>query len=169
MASAPTASPEGQRRTGGCSAAAKLEAELARLERMEFAELKTAWRKHFRTDPPIRKSREILRLLLGWKLQERVYGGLDPKTLRRLRELGRAFARDYRYSPSPVRGLRPGTELIREWQGKRHTVRVHADGFDYQGKRYTSLSQIAREITGTRWSGPLFFGLRAPKIPESRL
>lgn len=160
MASAFTASPELPGRTGGRDPAAVLEAELVRLERMGFGELKETWRKHFRSDPPVKKSREILRLLLGWKLQERVYGGLDPKIERRLRELGRAYARDRSYTPSPVLGLRAGTELIREWQGQRHSVRVHADGFEYQGRRYGSLSEIARQITGTRWSGPLFFGLK---------
>jgi hypothetical protein len=97
--------------------------------------------------------------LIAWKLQERVYGGIDPETRRTLDRLGREFARNPKHKPRTSIALRPGTDLTRDWKGKRHVVRVLDDGYAYDGQRFESLSEVARRITGTRWSGPLFFGL----------
>jgi hypothetical protein len=109
--------------------------------------------------------------MLAYKLQEQAYGGLKPQVKRRLRELAVRFAADPRQDvaklATPAR-IKPGTRLIREWQGESHHVTVSERGFEYQGRVYASLSEIARHITGTRWSGPLFFGLRHSEKPRSR-
>jgi len=101
--------------------------------------------------------------ILAYRIQEQAYGGLKPSTAKRLR----ASAERLEVNPSAVLvdlpGIRPGTRLLREWRGKMHTITAADNGFEYRGKRFASLSQIARVITGTRWSGPLFFGLKSPK------
>jgi hypothetical protein len=142
---------------------ARLDAALAGLERMSFGELQVAWTRNLGTRPPIRKSRDVLMRLLAWHIQEQALGGLDPSVRRKLERLGKAFARDAAYLPASTLELKPGTELVRVWKGAHHVVRVHGDGFEHQGQRYGSLSEVARHITGSRWSGPLFFGLKAPR------
>ena len=90
--------------------------------------------------------------MIAYRLQERAFGGLDRESLRVLDGLAR-------HGGSPRRRLKPGTVLVRDYQGQRHTVTVVCDGFDRQGATYPSLSAIARAITGTAWSGPRFFAL----------
>jgi hypothetical protein len=92
---------------------------------------------------------------VAYKLQERAYGGLSPAIRRILAGLREAI------SVEPPRELRPGTVLLREWQGATHQVTVIEDGVLYRGKQYGSLSEVARVVTGSRWSGPRFFGLKA--------
>jgi hypothetical protein len=91
--------------------------------------------------------------MIAWRLQEQALGGLDRESLRFLDGLAR-------HSGLPRRQLKPGTVLVRDYHGQRHTVTVAADGFEWQGTTYASLSAIARAITGTTWSGPRFFALR---------
>jgi hypothetical protein len=101
--------------------------------------------------------------LLAYKLQEQAYGGLKPEVKRRLRELAAGFNRNPRKAGGKFTDsirIKPGTRLIRQWENKTHQVTVGEAGFEYNGECYKSLSVIARLITGTRWSGPLFFGLR---------
>jgi hypothetical protein len=93
-------------------------------------------------------------------MQERAHGGLAPAIKRRLRTLAVEFEANGANSLVPTPLLKPGTRLLREWGGKTHTVIVLEDGFEYEGERYLSLTQIARRITGAHWSGPRFFGLR---------
>ena len=92
-------------------------------------------------------------------MQEARLGGLSPKAQKRLRDLGAAFARNPDHQLSSTLGLKPGSALVREWKGIRHHVYVLDDGFAYRGARYATLSEAARTITGSRWSGPRFFGL----------
>ena len=127
-------------------------AEIAALASLGIRDLKSRWRAWYDTEPPARISRELLTSAIAYRLQEREFGGLAPAT-RRLLE-GVAADRSSR------RLVAPGALLIREWRGAAHQVTVHDDGVVYRGKRYGSLSEVARLITGTRWSGPLFFGLR---------
>ncbi len=97
---------------------------------------------------------------ITYKLQERALGGLSKSILRKLESVNaRAGSGDAR-KPTPPISLKPGTRLVREWRGVTHTVLVHADGVEWNGRRYRSLTIVAREITGARWSGPRFFGLR---------
>jgi hypothetical protein len=137
-------------------------ARVAALKTTSTPELKQQWRDLFGKEPPP-FNRRYIESRLAYRIQELAYGGLKPETLRRLRELGeqldggRIDVRKRRVADDrPI----AGTRLIREWQGVEHTVTVLADGFDYQGRPFKSLSAVARAITGTRWNGPLFFGLR---------
>ena len=136
-------------------------AQLAALPAKSTPELKQLWRELFDREPPP-YSKPFLVKRLAYRIQELSYGGLSARTEAKLAE--RIEEEDLRAKgKTPVRrGDRPiaGTRLIREWQGVEHTATVLDDGFEYQGRRYQSLSAIARAITGTRWSGPLFWGLR---------
>ena len=108
----------------------------------------------------MRLSRELLIRGITYKLQEKALGGLSKSVIRNLESVNlKPTAGDARKTTSPI-SLKPGTRLIREWRGATHTVLVHADGVEWNGRRYKSLTIIAREITGARWSGPRFFGLR---------
>lgn len=136
-----------------------LEAEIERIGKMTLAVLRAAWSKITGT-PPAGQSKDLLRRRLAWRLQARAFGGLSAETKRRLKRLYEAFARDPGFTPSPILDLKPGTVLVREWRGVQHCVRVLDDGFDHRGMHLASLSEVARHITGTRWSGTRFFGLR---------
>lgn len=127
-----------------------IEGELAALETMDLAALREAWRLRFGAVPKLR-SADLLRRNIAWRIQAAAYGGLDPDTRRRLRAVGGGGTGD---------GLEPGTKLMREWKGMGHEVQVLEQGYAYAGARYASLSEIARTITGSRWNGPRFFGLR---------
>ncbi len=133
--------------------------QLAELESASTAELRARWERAYRHPAPKRASRDLILRALAYHIQERAEGGLSKAALKRLAHLADPKSNGGRPRPAPPR-LRPGTRLIREWGGAVHQVTVGEDGFDYCGVRYASLSRIAREITGTRWSGPLFFGLR---------
>jgi Protein of unknown function (DUF2924) len=133
---------------------------LARLSELTIFELRGEWRRLHRMPPPMRLSRDLLVRGITYKLQERAYGGLSIATARKLERasagpLGRGAVK-----PAPPIALRPGTRLVREWHGVTHTALIHADGIEWRGQRYRSLSVVARKITGARWSGPRFFGLR---------
>jgi hypothetical protein len=112
--------------------------------------------------PVIRSaSRELLVNMIAWHLQARQHGGLSPAVQRKLERLAAAINRGEPIRPrTATERLHPGMSLERQWRGQTHSVTVLADGFAYRGRRYRSLSEIARCITGTRWNGPAFFGLR---------
>src|SRR6516225_11146665 len=131
---------------------AAIEAEIARLHSLAIDVLRRHWRVIFGRTPPADLSKDLLRRMIAWHLQERAFGGLDGESLRFLDGLAR-------HGSSPRRQLKPGTVLVRDYQGQLHTVTVAPDGFDWQGTTYPSLSAIARAITGTAWSGPRFFAL----------
>jgi hypothetical protein len=136
-------------------------AQLAALKSSPTAELKARWRQLFETEPPP-YNRRFLESRLAYRIQELAYGGLKPATVARLEALGEQLdggkieVRRQRADERPI----AGTRLIREYQGAEHCVTVQADGFEYQGRPYKSLSAIARAITGTRWNGWTFFGIR---------
>ena len=137
-------------------------ARLAALKTAPTPELKRQWRELFETEPPP-FNRRYLESRLAYRIQELAYGGLKPETVKRLEALGEQLD-----GGNPVKrrirtDLKPitGTRLIREWQGVEHIVTVTADGFEWQGRPYKSLSAIARAITGTRWNGWIFFGLKS--------
>jgi hypothetical protein len=139
-------------------------ARLAALKTTPIVELKKQWRDLFETEPPP-YNRTFLETRLAYRIQELAYGGLKPQTRTRLAALaeqlgeGKGKQRKRHGDDRPV----AGTQLIREWQGVEHVVTVVTDGFEYEGRRYRSLSSVARAITGTQWNGPLFFGLRAAR------
>ena len=136
--------------------------KLSKLSTATRAELLAIWTATLGQPPQFRASRELLASALAWQLQERKFGGLTPATRRKLRIIASAQERKKPATslPLPATKLRPGTVIIKQWRGAQHVVMVLADGFQHQGKVYASLSQLAREITGTRWNGPAFFGLR---------
>jgi hypothetical protein len=136
-------------------------ARLAALKTTPTPDLKVQWRELFASEPPP-FNRQYLVTRLAYRIQELAYGGLKPDTIRRLEKLGEdldggnPIKRRIRTDLKPI----TGTRLLREWQGVEHVVTVTADGFEWQGRPYQSLSSIARAITGTRWNGWAFFGLK---------
>jgi hypothetical protein len=136
-------------------------ARLAALKTTPMPDLKRQWRELFETEPPA-FNRRYLESRLAYRIQELAYGGLKPATVKRLEALGEQLDGG-NITTRRVRGdLTPivGTRLVREWRGVEHIVTVTADGFAWQGRPYRSLSAIARAITGTRWNGWVFFGLK---------
>src|ERR1700716_2658275 len=133
---------------------------LARLSALTICERRGEWRRLHRMPPPMRLSRDLLTLGITYKLQERAYGGLSTATARKLEQAGADSLSRGSVTPAPPISLRPGARLVREWRGVTHMVLIHADGIEWRGQRYRSLSLVARKITGARWSGPRFFGLR---------
>ena len=108
----------------------------------------------------MRLSRDLLMRGITYKLQERLLGGLSKSIIRQLQRLDSELEVSDARKRAPLISLKPGTRLVREWHGVTHTVLVLADGVEWKGRRYRSLTVVAREITGARWSGPRFFGLR---------
>ncbi len=141
-----------------------LSKKLAGLTELDTASLRREWRRLYRSHPPTHIRRDLLILAIAWKLQERIYGGLTAAQKRKLAGIGEELRKNGDLSGSPAVRMKPGLRLVREWRGETHTVLVLEDGFEWNGRRRRSLSAIAREITGTQWSGPRFFGLqRKPK------
>ncbi|ANK82648.1 MAG: hypothetical protein TEF_18975 [Rhizobiales bacterium NRL2] len=146
---------------------------------MSRDELAVLWQRRWRRPPPKGLSRRLLEYNAAWLLQAEAQGGLTAATQRRLDTLasasqsngdGAAEGRRHHGNDdrrTPRRALRPGSRLVRQWQGRSHVVEVIVGGFAYRGRSYTSLTAIAFEITGARWSGPRFFGLNAP-APERK-
>jgi len=136
-------------------------ARIAALKTTPTPELRAMWRDLFDSDPP-RYNRRFLESRLAYRIQELAYGGLKPETIKRLEALGEQLdggkidVRRQRADDRPI----AGTRLIREYQGVEHSVTVLADGYEYEGRPYRSLSAVARAITGTRWNGWAFFGLK---------
>ena len=133
--------------------------ELASLRNLDLGALKDQWRKLYGAEPPARFSRLLLTLSIAYRLQERTLGGRTPVT-RRLLSRAADAAGDRSEARSPIVKLKPGTRLLREWQGITHEVIILEDQVLFRGQRHRSLSEVARLITGSRWSGPLFFGLK---------
>ena len=136
-------------------------ARLAALPSADIRDLKEQWRYLFGTEPPP-YNRRFLERRIAYRIQELAYGGLKAETITRLEALGEQIdgsnitLRRIRQDQRPI----AGTRLLREYQGVEHVVTVTRDGYEYQGRPYQSLSAIARAITGTRWNGWMFFGLR---------
>jgi len=145
-------------------------ARLAALKTAPTLHLKQQWRDLFETEPPP-YNRRFLESRLAYRIQELAYGGLKPETVERLEALGDQLfgngkdttSRRIRLDDRPI----AGTRLIREWQGIEHCVTVRDQDYEYQGRPYKSLSSVARAITGTRWNGWVFFGLKSQRAKSS--
>lgn len=139
-------------------------ARLAALRTTPLPTLKAQWRDLFGTEPP-GYNRKHLESRLAYRIQELAYGGLKPEKVKRLEALGEQFSdrsatrKRTRPDATPI----AGTRLIRDWQGVEHTVTVLTEGYEWQGRPYRSLSAAARAITGTRWNGLVFFGLKSQR------
>ena len=138
-----------------------IEAEIDRVRSLGLDELRTLWRATFRSPPPPAFTKDLIARFLCWHIQEQAFGGLDPETAKHLDGL----ARGDKPGADRPRRLKPGTVLVREYQGERHTVTVVPNGYVWRETTYASLSTIARAITGTAWNGPRFFGLRSGGKP----
>jgi len=140
---------------------AAIEAEVDHIRSLGIDALRTRWRLTFGKTPPQGLSKDIMGRMIAYRIQEEAFGGLDRETAQFLDRLARGEKPN-----KPARRLKAGTVLVREYQGERHTVAVVPDGFVWQDATYSSLSTIARAITGTAWNGPRFFGLRVPGEPN---
>lgn len=137
-----------------------LDVEIEQLESMNLRKLRRFWESRLGEEPPAFRSAEILRHLLAYKTQEKAHGGISLTSRKRLSKLAKSLGPDLTCEFSFGPTLKPGTILTREWQGRLSQVQILENGLEFEGKRLTSLSEAARKITGTRWSGPLFFGLK---------
>jgi hypothetical protein len=133
---------------------------LSRLPTLDIAELRQQWRGLYKTQAPANLSRELLLRAVAYRMQEGTVGGLRPARQRQLHQVAQQFKQIAPANTPPRPELKPGTRLIREWQGRTYDVLVLDGGFSWQNTHYRSLSALARKITGTAWSGPLFFGLK---------
>jgi len=141
--------------------------KLQELPRLPKPELLALWRELFAKPAHPRLRRNLMIPLLAYRLQEQAYGGLKPATRKRLQKLTAELEQSRKSPLALLPRLKTGTKLLRQWQGEMHEVLVADEGFEYRGVRYESLSEIARQITGTRWSGPLFFGLKQGRKARS--
>jgi hypothetical protein len=134
--------------------------DVCQLDAMNLAELRQAWLKQLAEPLPALRAPELIRRELAWRLEARVHGDIDARLRQRLDQLikpSRGKAKNHiRTASTPE-----GSTLVREWDGIPYSVVVLKDGYLFEGETFRSLSQIARQITGVRWSGPRFFGLQS--------
>jgi hypothetical protein len=133
-----------------------IETEIARIQTLKPDEVKALWRDTFRKEVLKALTRDLLVRTLCWHIQERALGGHSPAILKLLA----GYTRGKPGETDRLRRLKPGTELVREYQGERHTVVITAEGYRWRDGDYPSLTAVARAITGGGWNGPRFFGLR---------
>jgi hypothetical protein len=143
-----------------------VEADLDRLPTARIADLRTRYRELFRAEPPKAFGPDLLRRSIAHRIQEKAYGGLSRTTQKLLDQLVKQALKKPNGRLVLPRRIKPGSEVVRTWKGKSYRVVATADGFAYDGKTFTNLSEIASAITGTRWNGPRFFGLRSTS-PEA--
>ena len=145
----------------------EVEAELDRLPNMPIADLRSRYREMLRTEPPKAFGPDLLRRSVAHRIQERAYGGLSRGHQRLLDQLVRAARAKPNGRLELPRRIKPGSELVRAWNRRTYRVVVLENGFSHEGRTYKSLSEIALEITGTKWNGPRFFGLRRSSDKKS--
>jgi hypothetical protein len=148
-----------------------VEAEIVHLRGLDAKALRARWRTSFGQDAPTHIARHLLFAMLAYRVQVEAMGDLDAETVRFLKQLDLAPSKQAAVPLAQAferqtRDLSPGTVLTREWNGQHHRVMVHDGGFVWEGRTYRSLSEIAKLITGTKWNGPRFFGLRDKKDAE---
>lgn len=142
--------------------------QLSSLQRLHKEALTKLWRTFFNVYPPLRMRKELMVQFLAYRMQEQEFGPLSDSSHRRLGQLAKTIEDNSNPSLGRRLPIKPGTRLIREWKDQVHAVNVEEGSYEYRGTRYGSLSEIARLITGTRWSGPLFFGLKGKGITNSK-
>ena len=134
--------------------------KISALPALNKAQLLVIWRENFTKSPPPKLRKELMVPILAYRMQEKEYGGLSQSARRRLCEIARSIASEKRPQNEVQPHSEKGTRLLRSWHGKVHEVIVTDSGYVYRGSTFSSLSKIAKEITGTQWSGPLFFGTK---------
>ena len=137
-----------------------VEHRLTALPTLSKAALGDLWKHFFAATPPTQLRRNLMIPILAYRIQEQAFGSLSARAQQRLLDLSRAFEKGSDAALARAPRIRPGTRLVRQWGDRVHLVNVETNGYEYHGARYQSLSEIARLITGTRWSGPLFFGIK---------
>jgi hypothetical protein len=140
----------------------RLSEQIATLPSLNKAQLLAIWAENFSTDPPSKLRKELMVPVLAYRMQEKEFGGLSHAARCRLREVAASLRTDKPSQERPDSAPQTGTRLLRVWRGETHEVIATGSGYEYRGQSYSSLSRIARKITGTQWSGPLFFGVRKP-------
>jgi hypothetical protein len=135
--------------------------EIAQWRDLDLPRLRERWEKSHGSPAPKTVRRDMLIRSLAYRVQSEALGGLKPSTKRQLRQILDATRAGTEMPVSSSPRIKAGTRLIRVWRDKTHTVTVLADGFEWQGSRYRSLSEIARSMTGTRWNGLVFFGVKS--------
>ena len=143
------------------------ESRLGALAAMSPAQLRAAWRETFRQPPPD-MSPELMARAIAWRMQERLHGGLPSSVSRELAKAAERLRKTGEVASGSDISLKPGTRLVRSWHGRTINVLVNEDGFEFDGRRYRSLTHISSEVTGTHWSGPRFFGLRGKRTSKAR-
>jgi len=139
---------------------AKVSARVTQLHSLSRRQLLELWQKHYEKPAPLGIRRELMIPCLAYRIQEICYGGLKPSSRAELRRLAASLKKDPSSELSGRALIKPGARLFRRWRGQMHEVFVIETGYEYRGDAYRSLSEVARKITGTRWSGPAFFGLK---------
>jgi hypothetical protein len=137
-------------------AIATIETEVARIQTLKQEDVRALWCNTFKKNVPKTLTRDLLLRALCWNIQENAFGGHSSAILKLLA----CYAKGKPHGTDRLRRLKPGTEIVREYQGERHTVVITAEGFRWRDQEYPSLSAIARAITGSNWNGPRFFGQR---------
>jgi hypothetical protein len=138
----------------------EIRALIRKLPEMAREELLSLWHENFGKPASPRLRRELILPILAYRIQERVYGGLDTESERRLKEVAAALKRPEGRQTKAAPRFKPGSRIIREWKGETHEVLITASGYEYRGEAFKTLSPLATRITGTHWSGPAFFGTR---------
>jgi len=142
---------------------ANISSQISQLRSFSRQQLLELWQKLYGKASPPEIRRELMVPFLAYRMQEKQYGGLKASTRSELRRIARELDRPSRELRVRSR-IKPGTRLCRRWRGKMHEIFVTESGYEYLGARYRSLSEVARKITGTRWSGPAFFGRRKTNV-----
>src|SRR5580704_1579800 len=145
----------------------ELSCRIIALSELTLHELKERWRSIYNSPPPGRSSKQLLISAIAYRLQEQVLGGLKPSVRTMLERVAETFTVCQVPPERPATKASTGTVLMRDWRGQSHRVTVLARGVSYRQRNYRSLSEVARVITGTRWSGPRFFGLKTRAKEES--
>lgn len=143
--------------------------QLAQLGSMSRQQLLDLWQELYRKPAPTGFKKDLMVPFLAYRMQEIAFGGLKPSTRSELRGIARRMEKPSSTNQQICRPrIKSGTRILRKWRGETHEVVVTDSGYEYRRASYKSLSEIARKITGTRWSGPAFFGLRLSKAPLDR-
>jgi hypothetical protein len=146
----------------------RIATQFSSLPSMSRAELLALWQRVFQTTPPPQLRRRLVVRFLSHRIQESEVGELSARTCKRLKQIAKAVEKDPAAEISPTPAFKPGTRLVRQWRDQTHVVTVTDKNYEYQGSSYQSLSEIARLITGSRRSGPLFFGMKvSPANPSA--
>ncbi|WP_158586875.1 DUF2924 domain-containing protein [Aurantiacibacter zhengii] len=139
-----------------------IDEQLAGLETMSPARLRAEWKRLHRGQALLNgMTPSQMKRAIAWRLQEKLYGGLPPARLRELDRFTEQLAKEGNIDIGQSQSLKPGSRLVRHWHGKAYCVTVLEEGFEFEDRHFSSLTQIAREITGAAWSGPRFFGLKS--------